>query len=276
MSEVGSPSCTPDWLALREAADADARAAELVTPLAAYLQSGPVTILDLGCGTGAMGRWLAPRLPGPQRWTLHDRDAGLLARAVAAIPAAGADGSPIMARARVGDLTGLRAIDFAGTRLATASALLDLLTAQEVDALAAACAEAGCALLFTLTVSGRVCLDPVEPLDTEFAAAFDAHQRRVVGGRRLLGPDAGPAAAEALAIRDAAVTVRPGNWRLGPDRAALLEEWLRGWIGAACDQRPELARHARAYLRRRLAAIADGLLRAEVGHLDILALPTGR
>ena len=35
-------------------------------------------IHDLGCGTGSMGRWLAPRLPGPQHWVLHDRDADLL------------------------------------------------------------------------------------------------------------------------------------------------------------------------------------------------------
>ena len=26
-----------------------------------------------------MGRWLAPLLPGPQHWVLHDRDADLLA-----------------------------------------------------------------------------------------------------------------------------------------------------------------------------------------------------
>ena len=40
-------------------------------------------IHDLGSGTGSMSRWLAPRLPGPQHWVLHDRDADLLARAAA-------------------------------------------------------------------------------------------------------------------------------------------------------------------------------------------------
>jgi hypothetical protein len=31
--------------------------------------TGRWVIHDLGCGTGAMGRWLAPVLPGPQHWS---------------------------------------------------------------------------------------------------------------------------------------------------------------------------------------------------------------
>ena len=80
----------------------------------------------------------------------------------------------------------------------TASALLDLLTADEVDALADACVAAGCPALLTLSVTGSVGFFPSEPLDAVFAAAFDAHQRRTVDGRRLLGPDAGAAAESAF------------------------------------------------------------------------------
>ena len=49
-----------EWLRLREAADAAARSRDLV---AALLGRYPV-IHDLGTGTGSMGRWLAPQLPG--------------------------------------------------------------------------------------------------------------------------------------------------------------------------------------------------------------------
>lgn len=275
MTEVGSPECPPDWLTLREGADAAARSRELAHQLAAHLRFGPITIQDLGCGTGAMGRWLAPRLLGPQRWILHDRDAELLARAEASLPGTAGDGTPVTARICAGDITRLRAVHLVGTRLVTASALLDLLTAQEVEALAEACVAASCAVLFTLTVNGCVRLTPAHPLDAEIAAAFNAHQGRVVGGRRLLGPAAGSTLAKALADRDAAVTTRTSTWLLGPDRATLLEEWLRGWIAAACEQRPGLAQHAPGYLRSRLAALSTGLLRAEVGHLDVLALPQG-
>ena len=46
-------------------------------------------IHDLGCGTGSMGRWLAPLLPGPQHWVVHDRDADLLEVAAADLPGPG-------------------------------------------------------------------------------------------------------------------------------------------------------------------------------------------
>jgi hypothetical protein len=277
LSRPGAPECAPDWLALREAADAAARAAELVEPLRAHLAGArpgaPVLVRDLGCGTGSMGRWLAGRLPGPQEWVLHDRDPDLLGVAASSPPGAAADGAPVTVRTRQGDLTGLRGPDLAGTALVTASALLDLLTAEEVDGLAAACAEAGAAALLTLTVTGRVGLTPADPLDAAFAAAFDAHQRRVTGGRRLLGPDAGPAAVDAFTRRGAVVAHRASPWLLGADRAELAEEWLRGWIAAACAQAPELERVAGGYLRRRLDACAAGRLRVEVGHVDVLALP---
>ncbi len=57
-------------------------------------------IHDLGCGTGAMGRWLAPLLPGPQHWVLHDRDADLLEVAAADAPGPAADGAPVTVEAR--------------------------------------------------------------------------------------------------------------------------------------------------------------------------------
>ncbi len=76
----------------------------------------------------------------------------------------------------------------------TASALLDVLTREEIDRLAAACAGAGVPALLTLSVVGRVEFTPADPLDAEFAEAFNAHQRR----GELLGPDAITAACEAL------------------------------------------------------------------------------
>src|SRR3954471_18526926 len=116
----------PEWLDLREGADAAARAAELVDLLLPALPAPPLVIRDLGCGTGSLGRWLAGRLPGPQHWILHDRDPELLALAGAAMPGTAADGTPVSAETREGDVTALRAVDLAGTSLVTASALLDL------------------------------------------------------------------------------------------------------------------------------------------------------
>src|SRR5204863_329357 len=83
---------------------------------------------------------------------------------------------------------------------------------------------------------------------------FNAHQRRTVGGRSLLGPDAVDAAVEAFARRGLSVLVRSSPWRLGADQADLASEWFTGWVAAACEQRPEVAGPARAYVSGRVAA----------------------
>ena len=235
------------WLSLREPADAAARSAEL--PGLVKLKS-PLVIRDLGCGTGSLGRWLAPQLPGPQSWIMEDRDPALLAYAAATMVDTAADGSAVTVTTREGDVTALTAADLAGTSLITCSALLDILTVDEVDAIAAACAQAKVPVLFTLSVVGEVTIDPADPLDDEVTAAFNGHQRRTVAGRRLLGPDAAGTAAELFAKHGAQVSVRPSPWRLGAEQAALSAEWLRGWVAAAAEERPDLVLDG--YLRNRI------------------------
>jgi SAM-dependent methyltransferase len=241
LSTPGSPVCGPDWLALREPADAAARSVEL-----ARLVGEPQVVRDLGCGTGSMARWLGPRIP-EARWILHDRDPALLRIAAA-------HGTTVE-----GDLADLADLD--GTDLVTASALLDLLTITELERLAALTVAAGARALITLSVTGGARLHPADPLDVRIAAAFDAHQCR----DGLLGPDAPRAAAGAFRGLGREVLLRPSPWLLsaGP----LLEEWLRGWIGAAVEHDPALAEVAGDYLRRRLG---EPELRAMVPHADLL------
>lgn len=238
---------SPEWLALREPADAAARSTELVARIPA---AGEHVIHDLGCGTGAMRRWLAPLLPGPQRWVLHDSDPDLLAIAGGEVETA------------LSDITRLEARDLAGATLVTASALLDLLTGDELRRLVALITEAGCPALLTLSVAGRVELDPPGPLDQALTAAFNAHQR----GGGLLGPDAPAVAAEQFARLGTEVIERPSPWRLGPAQSELAAEWLAGWVGAACEQEPGLRAAADGYMRRGLRAVT-------VDHRDLLAIP---
>jgi hypothetical protein len=247
-----------DWLALREPADAAARSTDLVDRL--RLPS-PLLVHDLGSGTGSMVRWLAPRLPGPQHWVLHDRDPGLLDRALADLPAG------VTAEARVGDLTRLAPAELAGAGLVTASALLDMLTAAEIERVVAACA--GRPALLTLTVTGRVGLDPPDPLDALVAAAFDAHQRRTVTGRTLAGPDAAAVATAAYERLGVAVEARETPWRLGS--GALAREWFDGWVAAAIEQQPALSAQLNRHVVIRREQCGEGRLRVTVGHRDLLA-----
>jgi hypothetical protein len=251
---------SPDWLVLREPADTAARSVELAERLARHVSAADrLVIHDLGGGSGAMGRWLAPRLPERQHWVVHDRDADLLELAVGAPP-----GSATV-EARRSDVTWLTPDDLDGASLVTASALLDLLTANELVRLLHACV--GRPMLLALTVVGRVTLSPADPLDARIGAAFNAHQRR---GRRL-GPDAVAAAVAQLRATGAEVLVRPSPWQLGAAHADLIAEWFEGWVGAACEQDPML--DADAYRDLRLAQAAAGELAVTVDHADLLVLP---
>ncbi len=194
---------------------------------------------------------------------MHDRDAGLLELAVADAP----DGSAVTIEARRSDITRLAPEDLAGASLVVASALLDLLTADELARMLGACA--GRPMLLALTVLGRVTLTPADPLDALLGAAFNAHQRR----GRLLGPDAVAAAVDALRGTGAELVVRPSPWRLDGAHADLTAEWLAGWVAAACEQEPALAAAAGAYRDRRLAQAAAGELAVTVDHADLLVLP---
>jgi hypothetical protein len=277
MSENTVADFDPGWLAAREPADHAARSGELAeslhTALVALAMVGGAEIVlrDLGSGTGSLARWLAPRLPGPQHWVLYDRDPELLAlaeRRTAGLTAA--DGSPVRVSTVAADLTALRAADLAGAAAVTASALLDLLTEAEADALVGACAAAGAPVLWTMSVTGAVVLDPAHPLDDVVAAAFDAHQRR----GQLLGPDAPDAVTRALRRHGMDVRAADSPWRLGATgQSQLLADWLRGRAAAAAEQDPRLASDVDAWLTHRLAAVAAGRLTAVVAHRDLFATP---
>lgn len=261
------------WLALREPADAAARSTQLVEELRRRLGATSLVIHDLGCGSGAMGRWLAPRLRGPQHWVLHDRDPDLLQRADANPPGPAADGSPVTAETNQSDIIRLSPNELAGATLITASALLDMLTRDELAQLVGLCVAAGCPALLTLSVVGRVQLTPADPMDDRVATAFNAHQRRVVARGRLLGPDAPSTAIEEFVRQGSEVLTRPSPWRLGAMENELAAEWFKGWLGAACEQQEGLRAEAGAYGRRRLAQAEAGELEVRVDHADLLVLP---
>ncbi len=264
-----------EWLALREPADAAARARDLVERLGRRLPAtGRWVIHDLGCGTGAMGRWLAPLLPGPQHWVLHDRDADLLEVAAADPPGPAADGAAVTVETRHSDITRLHPGDLAGASLITASALLDMLTEDELAALVTVCAGAGCPVLLTLSVVGRVELTPADPLDRRVAAAFDAHQRRATERGRLLGPDA---VARRRRASSADWAPRCSSGPAPGDSAPRRPTWRRsgspgGWVPRA-SSRPSWPPRLDVYTRRRLAQAAAGQLAVTVDHADLLVLP---
>jgi len=277
----------PDWLALREPVDHRSRAAGLLPLLDAWwrVRKGG-SVLDLGSGTGSNLRYLAPRLTGPQRWTLLDRDRGLLERARTGSVGVSGVVAVDCVHGELGQ-GGLDAVQ--GSDLVTASALLDLVTEGWLERLAEACRDAGCAALLALTWDGGVDFGgeraPVGAQaggGTAGAAGADdafvldlvrAHQRRDKGMGPALGPTAGQAAEQAFRRAGLRTWLQPSPWRLGPDEATLARTLIDGWQEAASEQRPEEAARIQAWAERRRGEAERPGFALSVGHVDLLALP---
>ncbi|WP_157961520.1 class I SAM-dependent methyltransferase [Acuticoccus kandeliae] len=262
-----------DWLALRADADARARADDLIGLAIDHARSQaagrPVEILDLGAGTGATLRTIAPRVGTAQSWTLVDADPALLAEAER-LTDASPPAAALTVETRCEDLTQDPAPWESPPDLVTASALFDITSAAFIEAMVARLAADRIALLAMLTYDGHLALSPAHPLDGAMIDAFNAHQRGEKSFGRAAGPDGADVLEAALARAGFEVIARETPWRL--ERAGdgpLIDATLAGWADAAREILPDRAAEIAAWL----AARTGTLERLVVGHRDIVALP---
>lgn len=273
------------WLMLRENADAAARNERLTAAARTWLaaRTGPYSLTDLGSGSGNNVRFLAPRLPGPQRWQLVDRDADLLTHARTRLQDLrdGSGGHPAITIA-CRELAALDTNALGGSDLVAASALLDLVSQDWIDTLASICAHNGQALLATLTVDGDwgFLNSQSRPVETAADATvhylFRAHQGQDKGLGAALGADAIPQLAHALASHGYDIERAPSPWRLDAGHTAsrpLAEQLLAGWRDAALEQSQGEAETIVEWHDRRLEAVRSGELAIFVGHEDLFAIP---
>jgi len=291
-----------EWLALREPFDraaCDASGAALGWPAwaarlhAARAPGSALAVVDLGCGTGASLREIAPRLGGRQHWRLVDHDAGLLA----AVPEAlsrwagsrglrlrtagdrltieGADLHVDVDRVRADLAGGLGSLPLAGAQLVTASALLDLVSADWLDALVARCSAAGAAVCWTLNVDDQLDWQPADRADAAVQSRFRADQQRDKGFGAALGGAAAAHALRALQAVGYAVAQAASDWQVdgarGTTDRAMLRAMVEGIAAAAIAQAPSAADEVRGWQARRLAQLPA--LRLRVGHVDVLGGP---
>jgi hypothetical protein len=261
----------PGWLAARVAADNAARAATVTTLLPDLINylidpdvpDRTVEIIDLGAGTGANQRWLAPRLPILQRW-LHLDHNPMISR-TEPLPA-----ETVIIDASVEALDELLASSHAQRQLVTCSALLDVLTTDQIKAVCTAVVDNQVPAFFSLTVTGELTISPTHPHDQFLLSAFNDHQRRA--GRA--GPDASALTVDLLRAADFAVTTQQTPWHLTADSAsAFVDQMLAERLSAAVAQDPALDVTATDWLELRRAQLAAGVLRIDLDHCDILGLP---
>jgi SAM-dependent methyltransferase len=259
-----------DWLALREPVDPAARNRVILAQVAAaFSDRDSVRVVDLGSGAGSTLRALAPHLPPGQSWTLVDNDADLLAAAAAA---AAADSRDTAVTTKRLDLAGDLEKAFAGgADLVTTSALLDLVSADWLNALVRQLAARRLPLYAALTYDGFMQFTPDHPLDDEAVVLFNQHQTRNKGLGDALGPQAVEAASERLRLDGAMVTAGRSDWRLEPHGAALQRAFLEGMAAAVRETGGLAGADLDDWQRFRLQSAAQSASIIQVGHVDLFA-----
>jgi hypothetical protein len=287
-------SFSAEWLALREPADEEARDASITMRLAELVQSrSSLHLLDLGSGTGANLRWLAPALSGPQTWVLLDSDERLLARTAARTRSWCADigaecaqrGEELLAlhrdwqcsiETRQFDLArNLGGLPIPENCAVTASALLDLVSESWLAQLLERCCASQAIVVFALSYDGRIELSPSEPDDGWIRGLVNRHQRTDKGFGPALGPEATQCAQTRLARLDYEVRCEPSDWVLEPSDTRLQEWLIKGWAHAAAEMAPVEADRCSRWLSARLEHVARRRSRVTVGHNDLVGWPRG-
>jgi len=269
-------SFSAQWLALREPLDAAARNASLVARLDETLSRGRaagsrLNVVDLGAGTGANLRYVAPLLGGLQDWLLVEKDPLLLA----AMPPRQMRGVNYECRVSTLPLdlaTQLEQVPLTAGTLVTASALLDLVSAQWLRSLAQAAAASDCSVCFALTYDGRIGCEPAEPEDGQVRELVNRHQRNDKGFGAALGPAAARTAERIFTDCGYHVHCAVSDWHIGTEHRALQHDLIEGWCRAASDAAPERAATVRDWSLRRHAHVDAVRSVLRVGHVDMIGV----
>jgi hypothetical protein len=161
---------------------------------------------------------------------------------------------------------------FLGAALVTASALLDLVSAEWLAKLVLRCRAADAPVLFALTYDGRIECRPQDQDDEEIRRLVNAHQRRDKGFGPALGPEAAAKAVAMLTAAGYTTKQERSDWELRPDARDLQRELVNGWAIAALEMAPEKQAIIESWRSRRLAHIDAGRSRMLVGHVDVAGI----
>ena len=272
------------WLVLREPADHKARNETLVGRVQNWLKhtvgnnpgGGTATrpamlrIVDLGAGAGSNGVYLSAALTAPQHWTLLDQNPSLLAEARSRLAPSVAGVENCECTLDVGNLDGLIP---AKTRLITASALIDLMSASWLDALADTAAARQAGVYIVLSYAGYFQLGPHHPDDDLIRSLVNDHQHGDKGSGAALGPEATDYLKDRLEARGFDVAVAPSPWILGGDDRPLQAALITGWCEAALEQCPAEQSRIEQWRSSRLKLAEQGQLTVQVDHHDLFAWP---
>jgi hypothetical protein len=267
-------SFSADWLGLREPVDAASRSLELNAELRAWRSGlGRLSVLDLGSGTSANFRYLAPLLGGEQRWWLVDHDPVLLAHGeqLSREWAKQQGFAPTLTWQLLDLVRDWERLDMPDIDLVTASALIDLVSADWLERFARRCQQWRAGVFVALSYNGRIDWEPALEDDERAREEVNRHQRTDKGFGPALGLDASATLAILLRQLGYWVMLRPSPWLLEPERAALQTALLEGWVEAVRAIAPESSGWLDDWATQRRRLIEQGASRLYVGHWDLFA-----
>ena len=181
-----------------------------------------------------------------------------------------APGFECRVRSQILDLVNdLDKLETGGVQLVTASALLDLVSRQWLQALALSCHRQGAGVLFALNYDGRICIDPADPMDERLRELVNQHQCTDKGFGPALGPASASAVEQLFSDLDYSLQRQPSDWHIGARQASLQKLLVHGWLDAAVEMAPAEARQLQAWGCRRGMQIENAGWQISVGHVDV-------
>jgi len=275
-----------DWLEERNRFDEAARNPQVEHAfLQAAQQYDPVNIIDLGAGSGATFLYLAPKIPGSQRWTLVELNPSLLKHARQRIKlwshAKGMqttlentdqivlqrEKQEISVQFTKGSLLQLeQLLPLEYYQLVTASAVNDLLSRDMLEQLLQTLHryKLGC---YTMLNYQGMHFFPEEGQDTAMIAAYEKHMQRQQDFGKALGPDCADAFRQiGQQLYGKSPVEGQSDWIIRPsDR--LMHRYLLSFMEKSI---PEVAPKLdlQGWLDRKQELLQQEQLRLTVAHLD--------
>ncbi len=255
-------------------------------------QKQSINILDLGAGSGSSFLYLAEKLPMHQQWTFVELNPDLVAAAIQRILNIADQKKWIVLEA--GEVIRLRLsgkdvsikvingsflelpelVDVKSFDLATAAAVLDLLTLEMLHELLKVLAGNQVALLATINYAGMG-FEPEEPGDKYYAALYSQHMQREQAFGKTLGADCTQAITDYCAKKELTSFWGESNWFVKPEDKRMhrfLLDYMNDAIPEMLKTEPELEAF-QTWLDTKKEMLENGLLSTTVFHRDIFLMP---
>ena len=266
-----------DWLTLREEVDLRSRDSKLLEKAEEWLcdyGASELIVAALGAGTGSTIRAFANS--GSQKsesisWRLIDQDSELLENA------RNRHCDSYRIETFDLDLNNTAALPLQSVQLITASALLDLVSEEFIDAITRQLVNLNkqqpVGIYTALSYSGMIEWTPSHSLDEEVQNSLNQDQKRDKGFGRALGPDASDYLEHRLTGAGFKVCRADSAWLLDAVDEKLVSEYIAGIERVLKNDEALGLVFLKDWIKFRRLHVTAGTCR--VGHCDLLALPQG-